>query len=119
MPEFAYARVGAGQPMPGSFVVPDRMAVRQVIEELLLVEACSEQREHDRDTKLDRVPQLTMRCTQTADMLRVSVPSLRPTAGESQRSNVRRAQARLAVPGVTLPSTGDTQYAISAERSAA
>jgi hypothetical protein len=29
--------------MPGVIVVPDRMAVRQVIEELLLVEACSEQ----------------------------------------------------------------------------
>ena len=43
MPDFAYARVGAGQPMSGVFVVPDRMAVRQVIEELLLVDACSEQ----------------------------------------------------------------------------
>jgi hypothetical protein len=31
--------------MPDVFVVPDRMAVRQVIEELLLVEACSEQAE--------------------------------------------------------------------------
>jgi predicted nuclease of predicted toxin-antitoxin system len=45
MPDFAYARVVAGQPMPGVVVVPDRMAVRQVIEELLLVEACSEQAE--------------------------------------------------------------------------
>jgi predicted nuclease of predicted toxin-antitoxin system len=45
MPDFAYDRVGAGQPMPGVFVVPDRLAVRQVIEELLLVEACSEQAE--------------------------------------------------------------------------
>jgi predicted nuclease of predicted toxin-antitoxin system len=45
LPDFAYARVGAGQPMSGVFVVPDRMAVRQVIEELLLVEACSEQAE--------------------------------------------------------------------------
>src|SRR5215813_3749883 len=45
MPDFAYARVGARQPMPGVFVVPDRMAVRQVIEELLLIEACSEQAE--------------------------------------------------------------------------
>jgi predicted nuclease of predicted toxin-antitoxin system len=43
MPDFAYARVVAGQPMPGVFVMPDRMAVRQAIEELLLVEACSEQ----------------------------------------------------------------------------
>jgi predicted nuclease of predicted toxin-antitoxin system len=45
MLDFAYARVGAGQPMPGVFVVPDRMAVRQVIEELLLIEAGSEQAE--------------------------------------------------------------------------
>jgi len=42
MPDFAYTRVVAGQPMPGVFVVPDRIAVRQAIEELLLVEACSE-----------------------------------------------------------------------------
>jgi predicted nuclease of predicted toxin-antitoxin system len=45
MPDFAYVRVGAGQPMPGVFVVPDRLAVRQAIEELLLVEACSDQAE--------------------------------------------------------------------------
>ena len=44
MPDFAYARVVAGQPMPGVFVMPDRMAVRQAIEELL-VEDCSEQAE--------------------------------------------------------------------------
>jgi predicted nuclease of predicted toxin-antitoxin system len=45
MPDFAYIRVVAGQPMPGVFVVPDRMAVRQAIEELLLIEDCSEQAE--------------------------------------------------------------------------
>ena len=45
MPDFAYARVMAGQPMPGVFVLPDRMAIRQAIEELLLLEACSEQAE--------------------------------------------------------------------------
>ena len=45
MPDFAYARSLSGQPMAGVFVVPDRMAVRQVIEELLLMEACSEQAE--------------------------------------------------------------------------
>jgi len=44
-PDFAYTRVVAGQSMPGVFVVPDRMAVRQAIEELWLVEACSEQAE--------------------------------------------------------------------------
>src|SRR5215467_849138 len=43
MPDFAYTRVVAGLPMSGVFVVPDRMAVRQAIEELLLIEACSEQ----------------------------------------------------------------------------
>jgi predicted nuclease of predicted toxin-antitoxin system len=45
MPDFAYARVIAGEPMPGVFVVPDRLAVRQAIEELLLIDACSEQME--------------------------------------------------------------------------
>ena len=45
MPDFAYAWVIVGQPMPGVFVVPDRMVVRQVIEELLLMEAGSEQAE--------------------------------------------------------------------------
>ena len=45
MSDFAYTRVVAGQSMSGVFVVPDRMAVRQAIEELLLVEACSEQAE--------------------------------------------------------------------------
>jgi predicted nuclease of predicted toxin-antitoxin system len=43
MPDFAYARVGAGQPLSGVFVVPDRLGVRQVIEELLVGEACSAQ----------------------------------------------------------------------------
>jgi len=33
--------------MPGVFVMPDRLAVRQAIEELLLVETCSEQAEWD------------------------------------------------------------------------
>jgi len=45
MPDFAYTWVVAGLPMPDVFVVPDRMAVRQAIEELLLAEACSEQAE--------------------------------------------------------------------------
>ena len=45
MPDFAYARLGAGQPMPGAFVFYDRIAVRQAIEELLLIEDCSEQAE--------------------------------------------------------------------------
>jgi len=45
MPDFAYARVVAGQPMLGVFVLHDRMSVRQAIDELLLVEASSEQAE--------------------------------------------------------------------------
>ena len=43
VPDFAYARVVTGQPMPGVFVVHNRMAVRQMIEELLLMDTCSEQ----------------------------------------------------------------------------
>jgi predicted nuclease of predicted toxin-antitoxin system len=45
MPDFAYARVITGQPMPGVFVVNDRISIRQAIDELLLIEACSEQAE--------------------------------------------------------------------------
>lgn len=45
MPDFAYARVIAKRPMPGVFVVPDRMAVRQALDELLLIDTCSEQAE--------------------------------------------------------------------------
>lgn len=45
MPDFAYAWVVAGQPMPGVFVFDDRMPVRQAIEELLLIEDGSEQAE--------------------------------------------------------------------------
>ncbi len=45
MPEFAYARVAAELPMSGVFVVHDRMSIRQAIEELLLIESCSEQEE--------------------------------------------------------------------------
>src|SRR5690349_7329374 len=43
MPDFAYARVVAAQPIPGIFVLNDRLAVGQAIEELLLLDACSEQ----------------------------------------------------------------------------
>ena len=45
MPAFAYERVVAGQPMPGIFVVHDRVAVRQALEELLLLDTCSDQDE--------------------------------------------------------------------------
>ncbi len=45
MPDFTYSRVAAGQPMPGVFVVNDRLPVRQAIDELLLLDTCSEQAE--------------------------------------------------------------------------
>lgn len=45
MPDFAYARVVSEQPMPGVSVVDDRISVRQAIDELLLIEICSEQAE--------------------------------------------------------------------------
>jgi predicted nuclease of predicted toxin-antitoxin system len=41
-PDFAYDRVTAGQPMPGVFVVNDRMPVGRAIDELLMVEDCSD-----------------------------------------------------------------------------
>lgn len=45
MPDFAYERLSQGQPMLGIFVINDRMPVRQVIDELLLLIDCSEQDE--------------------------------------------------------------------------
>lgn len=45
LPDFAYTRVAAGQPMSGVFVVNDRLAIRQTINELLFLDECSEQDE--------------------------------------------------------------------------
>ena len=45
MPDFAYNRVAQDLPMPGVFIVPNRMPVRQAIDELLVIEGCSEQAE--------------------------------------------------------------------------
>ena len=45
MQDFAYARVVAGQPMPGVFVLDDHMAVRRAIDEILLIEHGSDQAE--------------------------------------------------------------------------
>ena len=42
MPDFAYERLAAGEAMPGVFVLPRRLAVRQAIEELLLIATCTE-----------------------------------------------------------------------------
>lgn len=47
MPDFAYNRVLAGQPMPGIIVVNDRLSVRGAIEDILLMITCSEQKEWD------------------------------------------------------------------------
>ena len=40
--DFAYARVVAGEVMPGVFVVNDRLPVGRAIEELVLVATCSD-----------------------------------------------------------------------------
>ena|SRR5437763_1151339 len=45
MPDFAYERVAAGQPMPGIFVFSDRFAVGKAIDEILLAIACTDQAE--------------------------------------------------------------------------
>jgi hypothetical protein len=45
MPNFAYERLAQGQAMLGVFVINDRMPVRQAIDELLLLNNCSEQDE--------------------------------------------------------------------------
>jgi predicted nuclease of predicted toxin-antitoxin system len=45
MPDFAYARLVAGEPMAGMFVINDRMPIRQAIDELILLIDCSEQEE--------------------------------------------------------------------------
>ena len=45
MPDFAYQRLSQKQLISGLFVVNDRMPVRQVIDELLLLVDCSEQNE--------------------------------------------------------------------------
>lgn len=42
MPDFAHARVAEEQPMPGVFVLNDRLPVRQAIDEILLIDDCSE-----------------------------------------------------------------------------
>jgi predicted nuclease of predicted toxin-antitoxin system len=41
MPDFAFVRIAAGQPMAGVFVLNDRQPVRHAIDELLLIEECS------------------------------------------------------------------------------
>ena len=45
MPDFAYDRIVDGQQIPGVFVLNDRMPIQQAIEELLLLDECSDQAE--------------------------------------------------------------------------
>ncbi len=45
IPDFSYERVAAGERMPGVFILNDRFPVGQAIDEILLMDACSEQAE--------------------------------------------------------------------------
>jgi predicted nuclease of predicted toxin-antitoxin system len=45
IPAFAYDRLTAGRPMPGVFVLNNRVPIHQAIDELLRLDACSEQAE--------------------------------------------------------------------------
>jgi predicted nuclease of predicted toxin-antitoxin system len=45
MPDFAYDRLSKGQQMSGVFLINDRMPIRQAIDELLLLNTCSQQEE--------------------------------------------------------------------------
>ena len=42
VPGFAYDRVAGGEPMPGVFVVPQSLPVGRTIDELQMLDACSE-----------------------------------------------------------------------------
>jgi predicted nuclease of predicted toxin-antitoxin system len=45
MPDFAYDRLSKGQQMSGVFLINDRMLIRQAIDELYLLNICSQQDE--------------------------------------------------------------------------
>ena len=45
MPDFAYERIRAEKPMPGMFVFNDRLAIQEVIQEVLLLDECTDQHE--------------------------------------------------------------------------
>ncbi len=45
MPVFAHARSAAGAAMPGVFVLNDRLPVREAIDELSMIDACSDHAE--------------------------------------------------------------------------
>lgn len=48
MPDWAYERMVRGLSMPGMFVIDNRRPVRDAIEELLLIDECSEMTEWSR-----------------------------------------------------------------------
>jgi predicted nuclease of predicted toxin-antitoxin system len=54
MPDLAWERVRSGQPMPGVFVMRNRPAIGQMIEEILLVIQCSSQEE--RQDRVEYLP---------------------------------------------------------------
>lgn len=43
MADFAFARVEAGELMPGVFLINDRMPIGSVVKEILLIDGCTEQ----------------------------------------------------------------------------
>jgi hypothetical protein len=45
IPDFAFQRVVNEQPMPGVFVLNDRLSISRAIDEILVLDACSEQAE--------------------------------------------------------------------------
>ncbi len=45
VPDFAFARCAAGQSMTGVFVLAQRRPIRQIIDELLMIDACSDHAE--------------------------------------------------------------------------
>src|SRR5574341_27933 len=47
MPNHAYHRVRAGQPMPGVFIVPEVMGIGEAIEEILLIAGASNEGEYE------------------------------------------------------------------------
>ena len=45
MPDYAYERLASGEMLAGVFIVNDRLPVGQAIQEILLIDSCSEQAE--------------------------------------------------------------------------
>ncbi len=43
MPGYAYERVAAGEVMPGVFVISNQLPLRHAIDEIVLVDSCTEQ----------------------------------------------------------------------------